>query len=57
MLTSLRSGMIYYQRAGDFVLKETVNKLTPDGPFNGSFMDDFQFIFLPLKDFSNTFFM
>lgn len=39
----------------------SVNKLTPDGPFNGSFMDDFEFIvlafffFLSLKDFSKTF--
>lgn len=29
----------------ELVLTRTVNKLTPDGPFNGSFMDDFQFIF------------
>lgn len=42
-----------------FILNETVNKLTPDGPFiNRPFMDDFEFIFLafcPLKDFSKTF--
>lgn len=40
-----------------FVLNETVNKLTPDGPF----MNNVEFIFLvsllpSLKDFSKTFF-
>ena len=54
--------MIYEKRAVGFVLNETVNKLTPDGPVNGSFMDNFEFIFLvcsffSLKDFSKTFFM
>lgn len=58
MLTSLRSAAPYDGAVG-FVLNETVHKLTPDGPFNGSFMDNFEFIFLafcPLKDFSKTFF-
>lgn len=53
--------MIYEKRAVGFVLNETVNKLTPDGPVNGVFMDHFEVFFVcccffSLKDFSKTFF-
>lgn len=50
MSTSLRSADLLAESRG-FVLNDTVNKLTPDGPFNGSFMDHYEFIFLALCPF------